>query len=103
MGPYPDGRAARAGDDRAMTKTLRVVSVLLLLAVALGGSSAASPAMQPPGALGSIRDRVQAWLGTSGFRSFTVVEVMAFAANDYAAVVDGKGKPAFELLVARGG
>ena len=41
------------------------------------------------------------WLQTSGFKGFRVSEVMAFSLNDYVAVHDRKGNPAFELLTGR--
>jgi hypothetical protein len=52
-----------------------------------------------PAALATVRDRVEHWLETSGFAGFRVTEVMAFTDNDYVAVNDKSGKPAFELLV----
>ncbi len=63
-------------------------------------SSAATTAVPSSAALGAIRDRVQQWLVSAGFNGFRVSEIMAFTNNDYAAVNDKSGKPAFELLVA---
>jgi hypothetical protein len=45
-----------------------------------------------------LSDRVDSWLGENGFKGFKVAEVMAFTNNDYVAVHDTSGKPAFELL-----
>ena len=68
----------------------------------MGGGTAPSTSASVPsaGALGEVRDRVQQWLASTGLRSFRVSEVMAFTRNDYVAVRDGSGRPAFELLVA---
>jgi hypothetical protein len=41
---------------------------------------------------------VDSWLASSGFKGFHAAEVMAFTNNDYVAVHDPAGKPAFELL-----
>jgi len=51
--------------------------------------------------LTDVHDQLDAWLTASGFTGFKVAEVMAFANNDYAAVHDANGKPAFELLTNR--
>ena len=50
--------------------------------------------------LGAVRDQVDRWLGANSFTGFRVSEVMAFTNNDYVAVHDSQGHPAFELLVA---
>jgi hypothetical protein len=63
-------------------------------------ASAAVRSAPGPATLVALRSRVEAWLHTNGFRGFKVDEVMAFTNNDYAAVSDKAGKPAFELLVA---
>jgi hypothetical protein len=64
-----------------------------------GGGAGASGTAQPTTAqLRQVRTRVDAWLVSSGFRGFTVAEVMAFVNNDYVAVHDPQGMPAFELL-----
>ena len=67
----------------------------------MGSGGAPSTAIAAPsaGALGAVRDRVQAWLAANGFRGFGVSEVMAFTHNDYVAVHSGGDRPAFELLV----
>ena len=66
----------------------------------MGGGIAAATATGTPSsrALGKVRNQVDSWLGSRGFTGFRVSEVMAFARNDYVAVQDAKGKPAFELL-----
>jgi hypothetical protein len=38
------------------------------------------------------------WVARVGYRDFKVAEVMAFTNNDYVAVHNPRGKPAFELL-----
>jgi hypothetical protein len=63
-------------------------------------SPAVNPLVSSPVALGAIRDRVQHWLTSAGFKGFHVREVMAFSNNNYAAVNGKSGNPAFELLVA---
>jgi hypothetical protein len=61
-----------------------------------GSTSARAVSAQPD--LAAVRDRVESWLSTQGFAGFKVSEVMAFSNNDYVAVNDKSGKPAFELL-----
>jgi hypothetical protein len=64
-----------------------------------GGGAGASGAAEPTAAqLTGVRTRVNSWLASSGFKGFKVAEVMAFTNNDYVAVHDKSGKPAFELL-----
>lgn len=53
--------------------------------------------------LNAVHDRVSTWLRGRGFDGFKVAEVMAFTRNDYVAVQDAKGKPAFELLATPNG
>jgi hypothetical protein len=65
-----------------------------------GGSGAAGLGKPTVGELGNVRARINAWLATSGFRGFSVAEVMAFTNNDYIAVHDARGMPAFELLTS---
>jgi hypothetical protein len=48
------------------------------------------------------QERVARWLAGAGFEGFRVAEVMAFSNNDYVAVYDARGVPAFELLVGAG-
>ena len=48
--------------------------------------------------LRTVRSRVEGWLESRGFQGFHVSEVMAFTNNDYVAIRDTHGKPAFELL-----
>ena len=45
-----------------------------------------------------MHDQLQTWLVAHKFVGFRVSEIMAFAQNDYAAITDKTGKPAFELL-----
>jgi len=67
-----------------------------------GPDRAGSAAVRPTAAqLTRVRDRIDAWLATSGFAGFKVGEIMAFSNNDYAAVRDAQGMPAFELLTNR--
>jgi hypothetical protein len=63
-----------------------------------GGAGAAGTAKPTTAQLVRVADRVNGWLATSGFDGFKVAEVMAFNNNDYVAVHDKAGKPAFELL-----
>jgi hypothetical protein len=62
--------------------------------------SPATSAVPTPATLAAVRDHVQQWLASAGFKGFRVSEVMAFSNNDYAAITGKNGKPAFELLVA---
>ena len=70
----------------------------------MGGGTPPSTAEAQPSSdqLGAVRDQVERWLAASGFQGFQVAEVMAFTNNDYVAVHDPQGRPAFELLVAPG-
>jgi hypothetical protein len=63
-----------------------------------GGAGSIGTAKPTTAQLTSLAGRVNSWLGKNGFKGFKVVEVMAFANNDYVAVHDANGKPAFELL-----
>ncbi len=64
-----------------------------------GGGAGATGAAKPTAAqLNGVRLRVNGWLGSNGFIGFKVGEVMAFTNNDYVAVRDKSGRPAFELL-----
>jgi hypothetical protein len=76
------------------------VAALAAVALIVGVPASASPRMlvPPPQALNSVHGQVQTWLVTHHFSGFRVSEVMAFADNDYVAVSDTTGKPAFELL-----
>ena len=69
-------------------------------AFAYGGGGAGPRGTGVPSAaqLARVRDRVDAWLAESGFRGFSVAEVMAFTNNDYVSVRDPNDVPAFELL-----
>ena len=65
----------------------------------MGGYGSSTTSRRPSAsALGSIRGEVESWLRSRGYGGFRVSEVMAFSNNDYVAVRDAKGKPAFELL-----
>ncbi len=69
------------------------------LAGGSGGGAGPSGTAKPTAAqLGAVRDRIDRWLAQAGFAGFRVAEVMAFTNNDYVAVHDPRGKPAFELL-----
>jgi hypothetical protein len=64
-----------------------------------GGGAGASGAAKPTTSqLQHIKTEVDSWLASSGFKGFSVAEVMAFTNNDYVAVHDAQGTPAFELL-----
>jgi hypothetical protein len=64
-----------------------------------GGGAGAAATRKPSSAqLTAVRNRIDGWLAASGFKGFTVAEVMTFTSNDYVAVYDPAGKPAFELL-----
>ena len=63
-----------------------------------GGGAGASGTATPTGVqLQQIAAKVNSWLASSGFKGFKTAEVMAFT-NDYVAVHDAPGRPAFELL-----
>jgi hypothetical protein len=64
-----------------------------------GGGAGASGTAKPSAAqLTRVGGKVETWLASNGFKGFKVAEVMAFTNNDYVAVHDKGGKPAFELL-----
>jgi hypothetical protein len=64
-----------------------------------GGGAGASGTATPTGVqLQQIATRVNSWLAADGFKGFKTAEVMAFTNNDYVAVQDAQGMPAFELL-----
>jgi hypothetical protein len=64
-----------------------------------GGGAGSSGTVTPTGVqLEQIATRVNSWLAASGFKGFKTAEVMAFTNNDYVAVHDAQGGPAFELL-----
>jgi len=63
-----------------------------------GGAGAAGTEKQSSAQLIAVRNRIDGWLAGSGFKGFTAAEVMAFTSNDYVAVHDPAGRPAFELL-----
>ena len=67
---------------------------------ATGGGGAGSTGTATPTStqLQGVQSRINHWLAASGFKGFAVAEVMAFTNNDYVAVHDKSGKPAFELL-----
>ena len=66
--------------------------------IGAGGAGAAGTGVPSASRLGALRDRIDGWLAGSGYDGFKVAEVMAFTNNDYVAVHDRSGKPAFELL-----
>jgi hypothetical protein len=64
-----------------------------------GGGAGASGTATPTGAqFQQIAAKVNSWLTSSGFKGLKTSEVMAFTNNDYVAVRDAQGMPAFELL-----
>jgi hypothetical protein len=63
-----------------------------------GGAGATGVAVPTPAQLRSVGSHIDTWLAQRGFSGFTVAEVMAFTNNDYVAVHDPNGMPAFELL-----
>jgi hypothetical protein len=64
-----------------------------------GGGAGSAGAVRPTAAqLTKVGRRVNGWLASNGFGGFKVAEVMAFTGNDYVAVHDSTGMPAFELL-----
>jgi Glycosyl hydrolase family 12 len=63
-----------------------------------GGAGANGTAVPSTTQLTHVRDQVNTWLAESGFRGFSVAEVMAFTNNDYVSVRDTHNMPAFELL-----
>jgi hypothetical protein len=65
---------------------------------AFGRAGPASTVRPTAAQFSSLRSRVDAWLAGRGFAGFKVAEVMAFSNNDYVAVHDAAGMPAFELL-----
>ncbi|HEY7536490.1 MAG TPA: hypothetical protein VH721_00755 [Gaiellaceae bacterium] len=63
------------------------------------GAGAADATSKPTVAqLTRVRDRIDGWLASVGFKGFKVAEIMAFTNNDYVAIHDPSDKPAFELL-----
>jgi len=94
-----------------MSKQRFITTALVVGAVALAAtafaastrahaSSDATSVKPTSAALSAARDRVEQWLGSVGFAGFRVSEVMAFSTNDYVAINNKNGKPAFELLMA---
>jgi hypothetical protein len=63
-----------------------------------GGTGAGGTATPTVAQLEQIAAKVNSWLASSGFKGFETSEVMAFTNNDYVAVHDAHGMPAFELL-----
>jgi hypothetical protein len=63
-----------------------------------GGAGAAGTSRPTAAQLTQVGDQVDSWLASHGFKGFKVAEVMAFTNNDYVAVHDQAGMPAFELL-----
>src|SRR5580765_6459641 len=84
---------------RALLSAAIVIGVLASATIAGAASSARSTAAtRAP--LQVVRQDVDRWLVSFGLKGFYVTEVMAFSNNDYVAVNDAAGKPAFELLVS---
>jgi hypothetical protein len=63
-----------------------------------GGGGAAGTSIPTAAQLTHVADQVNGWLASTGYTGFKAAEVMAFTNNDYVAVQDRNGKPAFELL-----
>jgi hypothetical protein len=63
-----------------------------------GGTGAAGMGTPTAAQLSRVASQVNSWLASNGYPGFKAAEVMAFTNNDYVAVHDQKGKPAFELL-----
>ena len=63
-----------------------------------GGAGPSGTATPTVAQLEQIAAKVNSWLASSGFKGFETSEVMAFTNNDYVAVRDAHGMPAFELL-----
>ena len=95
-----------------MNKRTRIsVAGIVAVGIALAATAMAFAALQQRSGTASVRtasatpnSRPSATGSTAGSRSngfegFTVGEVMAFSNNDYVAVNDSNGKPAFELLI----
>lgn len=77
-----------------------LAAVAVIVAAPAGaGPDVLTPVAPSPQALADLHDQVQNWLVNHNFVGFRVSELMAFVQNDYAAVSDKQGKPAFELLV----
>jgi hypothetical protein len=97
-------RGARTIDAMRRRHGLLALAAVLFLAGPLATSTPvrANASAAPPAtaALTAVRDRAEAWLHANRFTKFKVDEVMAFTNNDYVAVGDSSGTPAFELLVA---
>ena len=84
---------------RALLSVAIVIGVLASATVAVAASPTRSTsATRAP--LQVIRQDLDHWLVSFGLKGFYVAEVMAFSNNDYVAVNDAAGKPAFELLVS---
>lgn len=66
--------------------------------VGAGGAGASGTTKPSTVQLSTIASRINSWLAQSDFSGFKVAQVMAFSNNDYVAVHDASGKPAFELL-----
>jgi hypothetical protein len=63
-----------------------------------GGAGSNGTAVPTAAQLTHVRNEVNGWLAKSGFKGFSVAEVMAFTNNDYVSVRDAQKMPAFELL-----
>ena len=87
---------------RRLALAAAALALIAASSASAAGRSEATPtvATPSPAALAAARDQVEHWLAQGGFAGFKVDEVMAFSNNDYAAVSDRTGKPAFELLFA---
>ena len=68
----------------------------------LAGNVSSTANQSSPSTLAAVRGKVESWLHARGFARLRVSEVMAFSNNNYVAIEDARGRPAFELLTARG-
>ena len=69
-----------------------------MMGSAFGGAGAGGTPTPSGVQLRQIATRVNSWLAARGFKGCKTAEVMAFTNNDYVAVHDAQGRPAFELL-----
>jgi hypothetical protein len=80
--------------------TLAVLVGVLIAAALAPAAAPRVPKGEARAPLPVVRQEVDRWLVEFGLPGFYAAEVMAFTNNDYVAVADAAGNPAFELLVA---
>jgi hypothetical protein len=84
---------------RSLASIAALAAIAVIVAVPASASNGVlRPVAPSPQELSALHDQLQTWLVDHRFAGFSVAEVMAFTKNDYAAVSDKQGKPAFELL-----